>query len=263
LIFVIWGKSLYFYGQNLTLFTNQSGLDGRANINIRTLKRIVFLKDVFLLAISGFGGPQVHFVMFMRRLVHKKRYITEEELKELNSFCAMLPGPTSTQTITSIGFKLGGPLLAFFTLAVWIIPASVLMFLLAVLLSTYGSHHISLDFLKFVQPMAVGFMVFAALRISRMFARSTLEWGLLFLSAALAILIRSPFVFPLILMFGGFISNLQSKKRDAGRYHIKNVHWDNFILFISIFLVSAVVAALVKNFYGRDLARPFLVFENT
>ena len=39
----------------------------------------------------------------------------------------MLPGPTSTQTITAIGFKIGGPTLAFFTLAIWVLPASLIL----------------------------------------------------------------------------------------------------------------------------------------
>ncbi len=63
--------------------------------------------------LSAFGGPQAHFALMFDMFVHKRRYVTEEELIELNALCQILPGPTSTQTITAIGFKIGGPSLAY------------------------------------------------------------------------------------------------------------------------------------------------------
>jgi len=238
-------------------------LTRHTNIRIRKLKQLVFLKDVFVLSLTAFGGPQVHFVQFLKRLVTKKHYITEEDLKELNSFCQMLPGPTSTQTVTAIGFKLGGPMLAFLTLAVWILPACVIMFLLAVLLSSYGHSSINLSFLKYIQPMAIGFMVYAAVSIGQLFAKTITELLLLIIAAQAAIFMRTPLVFPIILIFGGIVSNFTDKKKLEGYYRITNVRWDNFILFVSIFLISAAVAAYVKSNYGQIAARPFLLFENT
>ena len=51
--------------------------------------------------------------------------MTEGELMEMQSLCQLLPGPTSTQTITAIGFKLGGAKLSYLTLVIWILPATV------------------------------------------------------------------------------------------------------------------------------------------
>ena len=76
---------------------------------ITHFRNIVFLLDVLKLAFTAFGGPQVHFTQMHKLMVKKKKYLTEDELKELNSLCSMLPGPTSTQTIPAIGFKIGGP----------------------------------------------------------------------------------------------------------------------------------------------------------
>jgi chromate transporter len=73
----------------------------------------IFLKDVLLLALTAFGGPQAHISMMFKLLVEKRRYLTEQELIELNALCQILPGPTSTQTITAIGFQIGGPNLAY------------------------------------------------------------------------------------------------------------------------------------------------------
>jgi chromate transporter len=72
-----------------------------------------FLKDVFFLGISAFGGPQSHISLFQKRLAGANKYLSQRDLMEINAFCQVLPGPSSTQTLTVIGFKLGGPKLAF------------------------------------------------------------------------------------------------------------------------------------------------------
>src|SRR3954464_14295330 len=91
---------------------------------IQQFRNTRFLLDILGIAVSAYGGPQVHLTLIHKKLVQKRKYLTEEDLKELNSLCSMLPGPGSTQTITAIGFKIGGPTLAFLTLAVWILPAA-------------------------------------------------------------------------------------------------------------------------------------------
>ena len=103
----------------------------KASNNFKKTKRFIFLKDVFIIALSAYGGPNMHLALYQKRLVDMKNYITNEELLELYSLCQMLPGPSSTQTITSIGYKFGGPFLAFLTLLVWILPAFILLTLCA------------------------------------------------------------------------------------------------------------------------------------
>ena len=94
---------------------------------MKKIRRLIFLKDVLILACTSFGGPQVHLAMFIDVFVKKRNYLTEVELLELQALCSMLPGPTSTQTITALGYKIGGPNLAYITLLVWITPAVAIM----------------------------------------------------------------------------------------------------------------------------------------
>lgn len=47
------------------------------------------------------------------RFVQKRKDVTSEELLEYNAFCQLLPGASSTQTITLIAYKRGGPPLPF------------------------------------------------------------------------------------------------------------------------------------------------------
>jgi chromate transporter len=95
--------------------------------SVGRIRYYIFLKDVLILALGAFGGPQAHMAMLLKRMVIKRKYLTEAELIELNALCQILPGPTSTQTITAIGFKVGGPNLAYLTLLVWIAPAVLIM----------------------------------------------------------------------------------------------------------------------------------------
>ncbi|MEJ7684233.1 MAG: chromate transporter [Segetibacter sp.] len=69
----------------------------------------------------------MHFVRMHKLFVQQHNYISEEELLEINAFVQLLPGASSTQTLTLIGYKRGGVTLAAITLAIWIIPACTLM----------------------------------------------------------------------------------------------------------------------------------------
>ena len=226
------------------------------SLKIKRFRHILFLLDVLKLAVTAFGGPQVHLVQFQKKLVDKKKYITSADLKELNSLCSILPGPTSTQTITAIGFKIGGPLLAFFTLAVWVFPASLIMGIFAIVIHFYHLENPKLNFLKYIQPMAVGFIIYAAFQIIQMFISKLYHWILLILSASVAILYQTPYLFPILLLLGGFVSSQVNKEKINTVKPLKNINWSNFILFLAVFITAAVLGALTQN-------KIVLLFENT
>ena len=80
------------------------------------LRHASFLRAVFIHSVTAFGGPQAHIGMMMKPFVRNKPYVTEQELMEYNAFCQLLPGASSTQTLTLIGYKRGGVPLAVLTL---------------------------------------------------------------------------------------------------------------------------------------------------
>jgi chromate transporter len=224
--------------------------------NFRQVRLIIYMLDVIKLACTAFGGPQMHFTQFHKILVIKRQYITEAELKELNSLCSMLPGPTSTQTITAIAYKLGGPSLAFLTLFIWVLPASILMTLFAFIVTRFSIENPRLHFLKYIQPMAVGFIIFAAYKIKSIFVTRIHHWVLMILAAAVAIIFNTPYIFPVLLIIGGFVSTQINKANYRDVKPIKNINWSNFFLFVGVFLLAAVLGALTKN-------KAVLLFENT
>src|SRR5882757_8111902 len=113
------------------------------------LRHIPFLKAVFLHSITAFGGPQGHMGMVMKTFVDRRRDITREELMEYISFCQLLPGASSTQTLTLIGYKRGGIPLAVLTLIIWILPACILMGALSFLVGSIEHSHLNSGIFKF------------------------------------------------------------------------------------------------------------------
>ena len=69
--------------------------------------------------------------MLYKIFVEKYKFISNEDLIELNSFCQLLPGASSTQLITLIAYKRGGYLLSFITFLIWVTPACIIMGLLS------------------------------------------------------------------------------------------------------------------------------------
>jgi len=222
---------------------------------VKKIRRYLFLKEILFLAVTAFGGPQAHIAMFIKRLIKEKNYLTEEEFLELFSLCNMLPGPTSTQTLTAVGFRCGGPTLAFLTLIVWILPAVTFMSLFVLGISYMDTDAIH-NALQFIPAMAVGFIVVAAYQISKKVIRNQLTIIILIASAIVTFYVRTPWIFPIIIIIGGIISYYFSEKFTPNDKPILNVKWDNFILFIGILIASAVAGAITKY-------KPVLLFENT
>ena len=220
------------------------------------LRHYIFLKDVLFFALSAFGGPQAHFALMFDIFVHKRKYVTEEELIELNALCQILPGPTSTQTVTAIGFKIGGAPLAYITLLVWVLPA-VLIMTAAALFITYiqGQEHLSLEFTRFIQPMAVGFVAFAAYRISFKVIQGKLGIFLMVVAATVSYYIRTPYVFPVLLLLSGVVSSIKYKQQPKEVKEKFSVNWSNFFLWGGVLVGAAILGALTKSL-------PVRLFEN-
>lgn len=236
-----------------------------SGVKVKQIKKFIYLKDILILALTCVGGPGSHMVLFLKRLVEDKKYLTHKEFLEIYSFCQILPGPTSTQTITAIGYRMGGPSRAFLTLLIWALPACVLMCALSIFYGYYQSQDLSKDFLKYLQPMAVGFIIVAAIKIYDIVKDKTLNKILYFGSALLASLqVLGPYAFPIIIVLGGLIAYRYNKNK-VGEYKRPNIkiRWRNLTYFFAVFFVAVISAAILKITEGAEEALPFLVFENS
>lgn len=202
----------------------------------------VFLKDVFICSLGAYGGPEAHMSVFLDQMVVKRKYLTEEELVELIALCSILPGPTSTQTIVAIGYKVGGAVLALMTMLVWAMPAIAVMTLLSFLYAFMADHRISADSLRFISPMAVGFISLAAIRIGRKVVSGRMTWILLVVAGVTTVCIRSPWLFPLLLFGGGVASIVFSGEKGVWNRVRLSPPWRYLIVFVVLALGSLVLS---------------------
>lgn len=206
-----------------------------------------FLKDVFICSLGAFGGPEAHYSVFTEQLVTKKEYLSESDLVELMALCAFLPGPSSTQTIVAIGHKVGGPLLALFTMLVWALPALAIMTTLSFLYQFLDTQNISTEVLRYIGPMAVGFILLASYRIGKKVVIDRLTFTLFLFGAITTYYIRSAWIFPLVLVIGGIASLLITREKDLW-YKVKlHPPYPYLALFLFFTLGSLLAATLFQN----------------
>ncbi len=221
----------------------------------------VFIRDVFVLSLTSFGGPQAHIGMFLNYFCERRRYLTESELMELFALCQILPGPSSTQLITAVGYKRGGVVLGLITLLVWMLPAVTIMTGLAVIAVNFREAGLDMRFARFVQPMGIGVVALAAFRLLRQL-HTRVSIVVAVVSACVAFIFRSPYVLPLVLVFGGAVASY--RYRDHKRIPQKkpiNVRWGWLVALFVVFgllaglggLTRALPVRLMENFYRNGL----------
>jgi chromate transporter len=228
------------------------------------LRHIAFLKAVFLHSISAFGGPQGHLGMMMKTFVNKRRDITEEELMDYNAFCQLLPGASSTQTLTLIGYKRGGVPLAILTLVIWTLPACILMGAFSFFIAYINQKTLkTAELFRFVWPMTIGFLAYAAQKAFQISIHNTITRVILIVSAvATYLLFKTPWIFPILIVLGGFVTNLSDRRIPQKELPPKKIKWGNIWLFAIIFLLAGAGSELSRK--NNWPSRPALnLFENT
>jgi len=230
---------------------------------MKLLRHIPFLKSVFFHSVTAFGGPQGHMGMMMKTFVDRRRDVTKEELIEYNSFCQLLPGASSTQTLTLIGYKRGGVPLAVATLIIWILPASILMGGLSFVVTHIGNEKLNTSIFQFIQPMAIGFLAFAGFRAFKISVNNLIT-QIIMLVAMIAtyFLFKTPWVFPLVIILGGIVTNISSKRiPEKTVIKPRHIRWTNIWLFAIIFIIAGIVSetARKQNWPNR---KAYNLFEN-
>src|SRR5690606_32461776 len=225
------------------------------------LRHIPFIRAVILYAITAFGGPQGHLGMMIKTFVQKRRDVTEEELAEYNAFCQMLPGPSSTQTVVLIALKRGGIPLAVITLLCWVLPAAVIMGAFSFLLLYINAKELQSNLFLYVQPMSVGFIVYAAVRMAKTTIKHFATWMIMLGALLATYLIRSPWVFPVILIVAGIISNFSNKRIPETKSKPKPIKWVNLWLFILLFILAGIFSGIAKA-QDWEYGRLMILFEN-
>jgi chromate transporter len=111
--------------------------------------------------------------------------------------------------------------------------------------------------------MAVGFLAYAAIHAFRLSVKNTVTWIIMLLSALVSfVFFKAPWVFPLLILLGGVVTNLSSKRIPQTEANPKKIKWWNIWLFAFIFIAAGITSevARVQDWPNK---RPINLFENT
>jgi chromate transporter len=201
--------------------------------------------------------------MVLKTFVDRRKDLTKEELMDYISFCQLLPGASSTQTLTLIGFKRGGIKLAVLTLLIWIFPACTLMGGLSFLVADIGSNSLKPTLFQFIQPMAIGFLAYASFKAYQISIKSTIT-QIIMLVALLAtyFLFKTPWIIPVLIICGGIATNFSSRRiPEKEVIKPKQIRWTNIWVFVMIFVVAGFLSETARK-QNWEYKKPFNLFEN-
>jgi chromate transporter len=226
-------------------------------------RQLLFIRDVSLYTFTAFGGPQAHIAVLLREFVEKRRYITEEELMELNALSQIMPGPSSTQTLVGVAWKVGGLRLAIITFLIWILPSAVIMCLAAISYKMFADKDKFTSILRFIQPMAVGIVAYATYVFARKFLKSRVTVMLAIGSLIATLILHNPYAFPILILIGGIISSALETQQQENELRVKlfaNVNPNKVAYFIGILLFFAALGAIINQ--TSPFSLPIRLFEN-
>lgn len=89
------------------------------------------------LGLIAFGGPQAHVAILRDHLVVKRQWLDEDSFMELFAIGQGLPGPTSTQLVTSVALARAGPLGGLLAFALWQVPGLVVLTICGTLIASF------------------------------------------------------------------------------------------------------------------------------
>lgn len=112
---------------------------------------LVFLK----LGTTAFGGPAAHIAMMHDEFVRRRNWITEEEFLDRLGAANLIPGPSSTEMAIHIGLLKCGWKGLMVAGACFIIPAALLVGIIAAIYVRYGSLPRVAGILVAVKPVVI------------------------------------------------------------------------------------------------------------
>jgi chromate transporter len=170
----------------------------------------VFLK----LGTTAFGGPAAHIAMMDDEFVRKRHWITEKDFLDRLAAASLIPGPSSTEIAIFIGQSKRGWAGLVVGGCCFILPAAVLVTLIAAVYARYGSLPQVEGILYGIKPAVIAIILQALWSLSR----TAVKTKLLAAIGAVAVVLNALGVAPLlVLAIAGLVSctTVWFKKQDA------------------------------------------------
>jgi chromate transporter len=118
----------------------------------------------------------------------------------------------------------------------------------------------SLEFTRFIQPMAVGFVSYAAYSISLKTVNTKTGVFIMIGAAVTSYFIQTPFVYPVILLIAGAVAAFKFKAQPKEEKDKIKIQWSNFLLWIGVLVFAALLGLATRSI--PEVTRPIRLFEN-
>lgn len=226
-------------------------------------RQLLFIRNVFLFTFTAFGGAQAHLSLLLKYFVKDSRFISEEDLLELNALAQVLPGPASTQTLVGIAYKVGGLRLSLFTFFIWIIPSAAVMTFAAITFAKLDQQQKFVEVLEYIQPIALGIVAYGAYNLSKRVLVSQVSIFLAVSAAIATLVLKNAYVFPMAILIGGVISSALETPHEESAIRVRlfsNINRKKLIYFVSILLFFALLGAIINR--TSPFSLPIRLFEN-
>ena len=176
-------------------------------------RRLAELAAYFLrLGATAFGGPAAHVALMEEECVRRRRWMSREHFLDVLGAANLIPGPTSTELSMHIGYAYAG--LAGLVVAgvCFIVPAALMVAVLAALYVDAGSLPAMEGVLRAVKPVVVVVVLLALVGLARSAMRSA---AMVLLAAAAAAAAAAGANEVLVLLGAGLLS-LAARWRPPG-----------------------------------------------
>jgi chromate transporter len=157
-----------------------------------TLREIA--KEFLRLGFVAYGGPAAHIAMMEERYVRRRGWLTRERFLDLLGAASLLPGPSSTEVAAYLGEIRGGVAGLVVAGACFILPAAVLVTVLAWAYMKYGTVPQVAGLLFGIKPVVVALIAQAIWNLGRTALKSVWLNVLAIVAIGLALWGASPLI---------------------------------------------------------------------
>ena len=179
------------------------------------------------LGVLAFGGPAAHLAMMEEETVRRRHWLSREKFLDLLGAANIIPGPTSTETAIYIGYEQAGWLGLLVAGVCFILPAAVMVTILAWAYVLYGSLPQVTDLFYGIKPVVIAVIIQALWNLGRGAAKTRF----LIVCGAAALVASVLGVSPLLVIFGvGAIAGLS--KWVTEKRHEKNPRFLSLCLLL-------------------------------
>ena len=174
------------------------------------------IAELFLkLGTTAFGGPAAHIAMLQQEVVERRHWISQEEFLDHLGASNLIPGPTSTELVIHIGRKRGGWPGLLIAGTCFILPAALMVGVIAWAYVRYGSLPAVSGLLYGVKPVVIAIILQALWKLGRTAIKSTWLAIVALVTLFLAIVGVSPLVVLIVGGFLGVVVSLDASRRKA------------------------------------------------